>query len=215
MKIVEIGYKEKVDWTGHTESYILFDNGEKLSSEHNDDCCEQVYADFQNMQVMGQREKNYVDSNELDFFENILDSIVPIEGLGFYLVSKQGICLLVSCYNVQNGYYSDYLELNYMGKTKNISSCVPDCRYTKDEIMEENVKRIEELKGVEGMTERGKGYAPHGDMKYFICPDCGCEEFTTYAQSVPADRSKRWTYEFVCAKCGRMMGLILGTGGEE
>ena len=65
------------------------------------------------------------------------------------------------------------------------------------------------------MTERGKGYAPHGGMGYFTCPSCGCGEFTTYAQSVPADRSKRWTYEYVCARCGRIMGLTLVTEEEE
>lgn len=59
------------------------------------------------------------------------------------------------------------------------------------------------------MTDRGKGYAPHGDMGYFTCPSCGCEEFTMYAQSVPADRSVRWTYEYVCTRCGKMMGLTL------
>lgn len=116
MKIVSINATE-----------ILFDNGKKLTSEHDQDCCELVFADFENMQVMGVREKNYVNADELDFFENILDSIVPIEDLGFYLVTKQGICLLVSCYDVQNGYYSDRLTLRYGNNCKDIS------KYTKHE----------------------------------------------------------------------------------
>ena len=145
MKIAEIHYKEKNEWYESVESYILFDNGEKLSSVHRDDCCEQVFADFKNMQVMGEREKNYVNADELDFFENVLDSIVPIKGLGFYLVTKQGICILVSCYNVQNGYYSDQLELEYMGKTKDISPCVPDCEYTWEKAREENAEKLKEL----------------------------------------------------------------------
>lgn len=145
MKIERIHYKGKNDWTESVESYILFDNGEKLSSIHDDDCCEQVFADFKNMQVMGEREKNYVNADELDFFENILDSVVPIEDLGFYLVTKQGICLLVSCYNVQNGYYSNELELEYKGKTRNISSCVPECEYTWEEAEEKNAEKMKEL----------------------------------------------------------------------
>ena len=149
MKIVEIHYKEKNDWTESVESYILFDNGEKLSSVHEDDCCEQVFADFKNMQVMGEREKNYVNADELDFFENILDSVVPIEGLGFYLVTKQGICILVSCYNVQNGYYSDNLRLEYMGKFRDISSCVPDYEDYWEEAREKNAEKLKEL----GMKE--------------------------------------------------------------
>lgn len=116
MKIVSINATE-----------ILFDNGKKLISEHDQDCCELVFADFENIQVMGVREKNYVNADELDFFENILDSVVPIEDLGFYLVTKQGICLLVSCYNIQNGYYSDKLILRYGNKCKDIS------KYTKEE----------------------------------------------------------------------------------
>lgn len=116
MKIVSINTTE-----------ILFDNGKKLTSEHDQDCCELVFADFENMQVMGEREKNYVNADELDFFENILDSVVPIEDLGFYLVTKQGICLLVSCYNIQNGYYSDELILRYGDECKDIS------KYTKFE----------------------------------------------------------------------------------
>lgn len=147
MKIAEIHYKEKNEWYESVESYILFDNGEKLSSVHDDDCCEQVFADFKNMQVMGEREKNYVNADELDFFENILDSIVPIDGLGFYLVTKQGICILVSCYNVQNGYYSSELELEYKGETRNISSCVPDCRDSWEEAKEENAEKVKGLRG--------------------------------------------------------------------
>ena len=78
------------------------------------------------MQVMGEREKNYVNAADLDFFENILKSIVPIEDLGFYIVTKQGICILVSCYNYQNGYYSDELSLRYGDQCMDISECVQD-----------------------------------------------------------------------------------------
>lgn len=56
---------------------------------------------------------------------------------------------------------------------------------------------------------------PQIGMSYFSCPNCGCEEFTTYAQTVPADRSKRWTYEYTCAKCGEIMGLTLKGDDED
>ncbi len=134
MKIAKIGYE-----------YIEFDNGQRLTCEHQQDCCEQVYADFENMQVMGVREKNYVYSNELDFFPRILDSIVPIADLGFYIVTMQGICLLVSCYNLQNGYYSSNLELRYMGKTKDISDCVPEFEYYDESVKEAIDKKIRYL----------------------------------------------------------------------
>ena len=112
MKITHIG-----------EDVIMFDNGKTLQTFHDQDCCEHVYADFENMQVMGEREKNYVNARDLDFFEDVLDSVVPIKDLGFYLVTKQGICILVSCYNIQNGYYNTDLTLIYDGKEKDITEC--------------------------------------------------------------------------------------------
>jgi len=123
MKIQKIEYVVSGEYDGTDVTRILFDNGKTLESYHNVDCCESVYADFRNMQVMGQRDENYIDSNDLDFFEDILSSVVPIEGLGFYLVTKQGICLLVSCYNIQNGYYGNNLTLLYDGKERDISEC--------------------------------------------------------------------------------------------
>lgn len=120
MKIVEIGIDCLYD------QFIKFDNGEILSYYHEQDCCEAVYADFKGMQVMGVQPENFVYAHELDFFDNVLDSIVPIEGLGFFLVSKQGICIMVPCYNDQNGYYSSDLALCYKGKKLDISECVKD-----------------------------------------------------------------------------------------
>ena len=105
---------------------IIFDTGMILEDYHEQDCCEDVYADWESMQIMGERERNYVNAADLDFFENILESIVPIEGLGFYIVTKQGICILVSCYNQQNGYYSSDLELKYDDQCRDITKCVKD-----------------------------------------------------------------------------------------
>lgn len=145
IKSIEFEITDERDWRAEIISYILFDNGKKLVSRHDKECCEMVYADFKNMQVMGERDKNYVDSDDLDFFENILDSIVPIKDLGFYLVSKQGICLLVSCYNIQNGYYSSDLTLEYGGKSKDVSQCVPDREYTEDKMKEKNRMAVKKL----------------------------------------------------------------------
>lgn len=108
---------------------IEFDDGSYLFDDHDQECYEQVYADFPAMVAMVDGKENSIDITKLDFFENIMDSIVPIDGLGFYIVTKQGICLLVSCYNIQNGYYSSELTLRYKdvdGKTiakKDISDC--------------------------------------------------------------------------------------------
>lgn len=109
---------------------LIFDDGSELGDYHRQECCEEVYADFENMMAMVDGKENYVDAKELDFFEDILKSIVPIEGLGFYIVTKQGVCLLVSCYNKQNGYYSSDLSLIFVRdrneQTMDITMCSCD-----------------------------------------------------------------------------------------
>lgn len=53
-----------------------------------------------------------------------------MQDIGFRIKDINGIQLFVSCYNRQNGYYSDKLELIYRtGKIKeilDISNCVED-----------------------------------------------------------------------------------------
>ena len=77
---------------------ILFDNNTGLIDYHPQDCCESVYADFSNL-----------DSGILKHkFESIeLES--TDEGFRFGDARKY----FVPCYNEQNGYYSDYLEIQY------------------------------------------------------------------------------------------------------
>ncbi len=60
----------------------------------------------------------------------------------------------------------------------------------------------------------GSGYVPHGFMERFKCPRCGSVHFKCYPQAAPADRSKTWTWEYVCAECGQGMGLTI-KGDEE
>ena len=55
----------------------------------------------------------------------------------------------------------------------------------------------------------GDGYCPHAFMERFKCPKCGCVHFKCYPQSVPADRTQTWTWEYVCARCGQGMGLTI------
>ena len=71
-------------------------------------------------------DKNYVWARELDFYEDILNSIVKVPGVGFYIVTKQGICILVSCYNDNNGYYSSELILRHRGAELDITECTYD-----------------------------------------------------------------------------------------
>lgn len=60
----------------------------------------------------------------------------------------------------------------------------------------------------------GDAYVPHAYMERFKCPKCGGVHFKSYPQAAPADRSRTWTWEYVCAKCGQGMGLTV-VGDDE
>ena len=84
------------------------------------------------------------------------------------------------------------------------------------------VKRGERMTEIETDKKRngkkddawGEGYCPHAFMERFKCPRCGSVHFKSYPQAVPIDRSRMWTYEYVCAKCGQGMGLTM-VGDDE
>lgn len=97
---------------------IEFDNGNILADHHQQDCCEHVYADFENLQVLTKIGSNSMSSEDLEFDENLFANIELMEGVGFKIKDKNGIELFVSCYDIQNGYYSSDLELVY---TKNVN----------------------------------------------------------------------------------------------
>lgn len=110
---------------------IIFDNENYLTYFHSQDCCENVYADFENIQVITKLGSNFVNSNNLEFDENLENHINKVKGVGFEIEDKNGIRLFVSCYNEQNGYYSSDLELQYVKMSPttviiDISDCVKD-----------------------------------------------------------------------------------------
>lgn len=116
----------KIDSNG-----LTFDNGAKLQDYHEQDCCETVYADWENMQVVTKIGANSISVEELEFDERVINCLAFTPGLGFVLNAVNGIRILVSCYNQQNGYYSSALSLVYTDKygrvnTVDISDCVKD-----------------------------------------------------------------------------------------
>lgn len=79
----------------------------KLSYYHSQDCCENVYADFE-----------VINDYKCRIIGRIFDNFIikGIEGMGFllcfereYADSKEKV--FIPCYNEQNGYYSDDLQL--------------------------------------------------------------------------------------------------------
>ena len=85
---------------------ILFDNGDIIGWEHFQDCCEEVYADFQQLDDLA-RSYNY--SENLIFEEG---------EYGFCFGDKRRM-FFVPCYNIQNGHYSGVIEVYYWEASKN------------------------------------------------------------------------------------------------
>jgi hypothetical protein len=107
---------------------VVFDNGAVLSYFHDQDCCEYVEADFSYLKV-----PNYPYSIYDEYFDDDL-VIKKVDNIGFCLVGITGNKWLVPCYNVQNGYYNDALDLIFEapGKEKvviDVSDCTSEEEY--------------------------------------------------------------------------------------
>ena len=91
-----------------TEDYIEFDNGNKITYDHDADCCEWNYADFSQVD----------DENiyKIDFEEDL--KFEAVEDSGFRFGSNPLRMVFVPCYSSQNGYYSTDIVIYYNGELK-------------------------------------------------------------------------------------------------
>ena len=116
------------------EDEIIFDNNYKLKCYHKQDCCENVYADFEmlkNYNVSVKTGKN-IKIKEIEFVETLELLIDGVPGAGFNIISIIGEKFFIPCYNEQNGYYSSNLELILdKGKTQEIMDI---SEFVKDDI---------------------------------------------------------------------------------
>lgn len=88
-----------------TDDYIKFSNGKKITYYHDQECCEDNYADFKALE-------HYVDE-WLSFDEPLTFEMVM--GYGFRFGNEYKM-LFVPCYSWQNGYYSSEIGIMYDGK---------------------------------------------------------------------------------------------------
>ena len=115
MKIKEWNYhSNKFEWQDYDDvSYhaILFDNGIIVLAYHYRSCCESVYADFEAL------EDTKFESQEFD--EKTFTIANTNDG---FLIKDQFVSYFVPCYNSQNGYYSDNLnvEIRHIDKPKKV-----------------------------------------------------------------------------------------------
>lgn len=86
-------------------NYIKFDNGSLITYEHERDCCEWNYADFEQIEK---------EALQTVFDEDIIFEIV--EGSGFRFGSKGTHMFFIPCYSDQNGYYSSDIDIYFNNK---------------------------------------------------------------------------------------------------
>ena len=87
-----------------TDDEIVFDNGNHITYDHEQDCCEWNYADFKQLDDLA---KN-CDFPEMLIFESVEES-------GFRFGDSLNM-FFVPCYSEQNGYYTRNLKIYYNGK---------------------------------------------------------------------------------------------------
>lgn len=84
-----------------TSEYIEFDNGEAITFEHCQECWEDNYADFEQLDDIARATK----------FKSPLQ-FEKVEDAGFRFGNK-GKMFFVPCYSDQNGWYSSDLQIYY------------------------------------------------------------------------------------------------------
>ncbi len=85
--------------TKYSHEGLLFDNGTRIFDFHNQDCCESVYADWDQLKD--------TDVLSHDFPERI--TVDGVDGSGIKIDGY-----FIPCYNNQNGYYGSDLEVTIM-----------------------------------------------------------------------------------------------------
>ena len=106
MKIIEI-----------TGEHIKFDNDKCITYDHEQDCCEYNYADFEQLDDL---------ARAYDFDEQTLQFYFA-EGSGFTF-GDGGRLFFVPCYSDQNGYYTTDIIIYYDGE----AVCCGECKMCAD-----------------------------------------------------------------------------------
>jgi len=84
------------------EDFIEFDNGLIVQAEHNKDCCEHNYLDFEQLPVGTE----LPDMSAKEFYASI-----RIKKDGFSVKDVNGTPKWVQARSIQNGYYSNGVDL--------------------------------------------------------------------------------------------------------
>lgn len=88
-----------------TSEHILFDNGSEITFDHDQDCCEDNYADFEQIEEAAW---------DCEFPESLL--FEKVDGSGFRFGGHGTYMFFVPCYSEQNGYYTTDIDIYFNGK---------------------------------------------------------------------------------------------------
>lgn len=91
------------------DKYIKFDNGVKISSYHDQDCCELNYLDFSQFRV-GMEFPAIKEPEDIQ-------KVIHLRKDGIYLVSTDGLPVWAQARSDQNGYYSSNVGVEVVVKT--------------------------------------------------------------------------------------------------
>jgi len=109
---------------------LLFDDGTKLTSDHEQDCCESHYLDFSDLDISDFEGLEFDLTND-NFFNRI-------ECYGIELKPIKGHSVKVNGYGDNNGYYGDNIDLiieeanGNTVKSYDVSKCQVNRAYTDE-----------------------------------------------------------------------------------
>ena len=106
------------------DEVVEFDNGGRLQSHHDSDCCERHWLDF------GTAEEELIGKQldlSTEFFERVPEYGIRLNVIGNHPVSVAG-------YGNNNGYYSSYIDLVVLDKDGTVLQRhdVSDCQEISD-----------------------------------------------------------------------------------
>jgi len=87
------------------EDWIEFDNGNTITFDHDQDCCEHNFADFSQLEDI---------VTEVEFDSELI--FEAVENSGFRFGSKNTPMFFIPCYSSQNGYYTTEIDIYYNNK---------------------------------------------------------------------------------------------------
>lgn len=95
-----------------TEDHILFEDGTVITYDHEQDCCEHNWADFEQLDDIA---RNCMFDTDALIFE-------AVEGAGFRFGNKNNL-FFIPCYSDQNGYYTDRICIYLNGEEELSFNC--------------------------------------------------------------------------------------------